>query len=68
MSLQGLREQFKTWSSVHNYMQEHKEEKHVVDAFIDEKLRKCLGEAGKDENMEIEVQWPLGLMLMKKRA
>lgn len=68
MTLRGLREQFKTWSSVHTYMQKHSPEKHVVDDFVDGKLGQCLGDAEHNENAEYEVQWPLGLMLMKKIA
>lgn len=60
MDFEGLRQQLRTWSSAHTYMEKHRPNKHVVDGFM-ESL-----EADLPANGDITVEWPLGLLLMKK--
>jgi len=54
----GLCSQLKTWSSVHNYMQKHPSDTNVVDAFMET--------LDLPKEQQFEVEWPIGLMLMKK--
>ena len=62
MDFEGIRDQIKTWSSVHTYTEKHKSSRSIVDSFI-ESLEPDLPKSG-----EFQVSWPLGLLLMKKRA
>lgn len=61
MNLDMLRGNLKTWSSVHTYMESHKEEKHIVDTFLGQSAPLL------PQTDYFKVCWPLGLMMFKKR-
>ena len=60
MDLEGIRNQVRTWSSVHTYMDKNKPERNIADHFVDT-LKPDLPEKG-----AFQAAWPLGLLLMKK--
>lgn len=61
MDVQGLRNQLKTWSSVHTYMEKHKPSVHAVDELVDG-MREILPQEG-----DFKVEWPSAVLLMKKQ-
>ena len=60
MNFDALRQQLLTWSAVHTYNEQHSKEANIVDVFM-KSLEEHLPTSGK----EVNVAWPLGLMLMK---
>lgn len=52
----------KTWSSVHNYMEKHTEQEHIIDSFY-RKIENLL-----PPYEPFTVQWPVGMLLMKKKS
>lgn len=60
MDLESLHAQLKTWSSVHTYNEKHKGT--CITEQVMKELRKEIPEKG-----EFKVEWPVGLLLMKKR-
>lgn len=62
MLREDLMKSLKTWSSVHNYMEKHPNSENVIDTF-----NKEIGDLLPKEE-PFSVQWPIGMLLMRKRS
>jgi hypothetical protein len=60
--LDTLKQGIKTWSSVHNYSEQHPSEPNIVDTFFEE-IKTCL-----PDTKTFKVEWPVGLLLMQKKS
>lgn len=61
MSKEDLVNSLKTWSSVHNYTEQHPDSENIIDSFYREVKDTLPSEE------PLEVQWPIGMLLMKKK-
>lgn len=62
MSKGDLVENLKTWSSVHNYMEKNPASENIIDSFYRD-IEQVL-----PSHEPFAVQWPVGMLLMKKKS
>lgn len=66
----GLRAYLNTWSAVHTYDRKHGKEKGktVADRFFDELVESLGVKQEEVDEKDVEVAWPVALLLMKKQT